>query len=127
MTQKVENLLIENARIMFRNFGGREQQFNSEGDRNFCRYLDPRRAEDLLSRGWNVKYLRAREEDDEPQAYVQVAVNYKKGRPPRVVIVTSRGRLDLGADEVDMLDWADIKCADIIINPYCRSHPTRTG
>lgn len=118
MAQQVDNLMIENARIMFRNFGGREQQYNSEGERNFCIFLEPDQAEDLLKRGWNIKYLRAREEDDAPQAYVQVAVNYKKGRPPRVVIVTSRGRLDLGADEVEMLDYADLKNVDVILNPY---------
>lgn len=118
MAQQVDNLMIENARIMFRNFAGREQTFNSEGDRNFCIFLEPGQGEDLQKHGWNIKHLRAREEDDEPQAYVQVTVNYKKGRPPRIVIITSRGRLDLGADEVEMLDYADIKNIDVILNPY---------
>jgi hypothetical protein len=114
----LDNLMIENANIMFRNFAGREQAFNSEGDRNFCIFLEPKLAEKLLAQGWNVKQLRAREEDDEPQSYIQVSVNYKKGRPPRVVIITSRGRLDLGADEVEMLDYADLKNVDVILNPY---------
>ncbi len=57
MAQQVDNLMIENARIMFRNFAGREQQFNSQGDRNFCIFLEPDQAEDLLKRGWNIKYL----------------------------------------------------------------------
>lgn len=113
-----DNLMIENAHVMFRNFAGREQPFNSEGDRNFCIFLEAGQAEDLKSKGWNVKTLRVREEEDEPQSYVQVAVNYKKGRPPRVVMITSRGRLDLGADEVEMLDYADIKNIDVILNPY---------
>lgn len=115
---QLEKHMIENAHVIFRNFAGREMTFNSEGDRNFCILLDSKVADDLKSQGWNIKYLRAREEGDEPQAYIQVAVNYKKGRPPRVVIITSRGRLDLGADEVEMLDYADIKNVDVIINPY---------
>lgn len=115
---RLDNLVFEDAQIMFRNFAGIERQFNSAGDRNFVLFLDPKKAEEMKKEGWNVKYLRPREEDDEPQAYIQVAVSYGKGRPPRVVIITSRGRLDLGADEVAMLDFADIKQIDVILNPY---------
>lgn len=113
-----DNLIIENARIMFRNFAGREQQFNSEGDRNFCVFLDTKTAEDLKKQGWKIKQLRSLEEGDEPQQYLPVSVNYKKGRPPRIVIITSRGRIDLGADEVEMLDYADLRNVDLVINPY---------
>lgn len=114
------NLMIENARIMFRNFAGREQQFNSAGDRNFVVFLEPDKAETLREQGFNIKQLRPREEDDVPQSYMSVSVNYGKGRPPRVVLLTKRGqqRTDLGADEVEMLDYADIKNIDIVINPY---------
>lgn len=118
MPQRLDNLVFENARIMFRNFAGREQQFNSLGDRNFCLFLDPKQADEMRAEGWNVKELRAREEGDEPQAYIQVAVNYNKGRPPRVVIITSKNRVELGADEVQMLDFADIKNIDVVLNPY---------
>lgn len=115
---RLDNLVFENAKIMFRNFAGREQTFNSAGDRNFCLFLDPKQADSMREEGWNVKELRAREEGDEPQAYVQVAVNYGKGRPPRVVIITSKNRTELGGDEVAILDFADIKNIDVILNPY---------
>jgi hypothetical protein len=113
-----DNLMIEDARIMFRNFAGREKPFNSEGDRNFCIFLDPELADTLKAKGWNIKTLKPREEDDVPQSYVEVAVNYKKGRPPRVILISSRGRTDLGSDEVDILDYAEIKKADVLLNPY---------
>lgn len=113
-----DNLMIENAQVLFRNFAGMEKPFNSEGDRNFCVILDPDQAEDLKAKGWNVKQLRALEEGDEPKPYIQVSVNYKKGRPPRVILITASGRVDLGADEVKMLDYADVKNWDIVLNPY---------
>lgn len=112
-------ILIEDARIVFRNFAGREGQFNREGDRNFAVLLDDDVADQMEKDGWNVKRLKPREDDEEQhaQAYLQVSVRYK-GRPPRIVLVTSRGRTDLGEDEVEVLDYADIKQVDLIIRPY---------
>ena len=59
-------LMIENAKIIFRNFAGKEGMYNAEGDRNFCVLLEDDLAEQLVKDGWNVKTLRAREEDDVP-------------------------------------------------------------
>lgn len=110
--------LFEGAEVRFRNFRGAPGPFNSEGDRNFCIFLDPERALELEAKGFNVKTLRAREDGDDDRKYVQVAVNYGKGRPPRIMLINSRGRIDLGADEVELLDYADILNWDIVINPY---------
>lgn len=115
---KEDTVLVENADIIFRNFAGREGPYNSVGDRNFCLLLDRELEQRLRREGWNVKELKAREEGDTPRPYIQVTVNYKKGRPPRCVMITSRGRTDLGADEVEIFDYAEIKKADIILNPY---------
>lgn len=116
---KPEAILIENANIRFRNFAGRERDFNSAGDRNFCVFVDPDQAADLKAAGWNVKQLRAREEGDIPQDYLQVKVSYKNAqRPPKCVLVSSGGRRDLGQQEVELLDAVDIKKVDLIVNPY---------
>jgi len=116
--QRVENVTIENTRIMFRNFAGAESQFNAKGKRNFAVPLDPEIATKMIEDGWNVKQLRPREEGDQPQDYVQVEVSYKQ-RPPRIVMITSRGRTALGEDEIDILDYVDIKegGVDLILNP----------
>ncbi len=62
--------------------------------------LEPELAKKLIDEGWRVKQLKPREEDEEGDYHLKVTVNYKKGRPPRCVLITSQGRTDLGADEV---------------------------
>src|SRR4051794_37711385 len=115
-------VLMEGVRIIFRNFAGKEGQYNREGDRNFAVLLDDKIAEAMANDGWNVKWLKPREGDDDgddgTQAYLPVSLNFSKGRPPRVVMITSRGRTTLDEDMVELLDWADITNVDLIVRPY---------
>ena len=112
-------VLMEGVRIIFRNFSGKEGQYNREGDRNFAVLLDEQTAEVMAKDDWNVKWLRPRDEEEEstPQAYLPISVNFK-GRPPRIVLITSRGRTNLDESSVEMLDWADIINIDLIVRPY---------
>lgn len=117
MADDAKTFMIEDAHIIFRNFSGREGQYNREGDRNFAVILDPVIASQMLKDGWNVKYLAAREDGEEDTPYIQIAVNFKN-RPPRVVMITSTTRTPLNEDSVEVLDWADIKVADLIARGY---------
>jgi hypothetical protein len=119
-------LIMEDARIVFRNFEGKEGQYNREGDRNFCVLLEEDLAQDMLEDGWNIKRLKPREGDEIGTAYIQVSVGFK-GRPPKIVMISSRGRTELGQDECVLLDWADILKADLIIRPYHWNVNGRTG
>ena len=114
----VENdIRIEGARIGFRNFSGEEGRFNPKGRRNFCVFLEEDIAKDMKKEGWNVKWLDPREEGDDPQAYLQVKVVFGK-MPPKIVLVTGRGKTRLNEDTVNILDWAEIQNVDLIIRPY---------
>lgn len=121
-------VLMEGVRIIFRNFAGKEGQYNREGDRNFAVLLDENVANVMAEDGWNVKWLRPREDEEgeTPQAYLQVSVNYK-GRPPRIVQITSRGRVNLDEETIESLDWADIQNVDLIVRPYEWSVNGKTG
>ena len=124
-------VLMEGVQIIFRNFAGKEGQYNREGDRNFGVLLPEDVATQMAEDGWNVKFLKPREEDEgdesPPQGWLPVSVNFDKGRPPRVVMITSRGRTNLDGDTVEMLDWADIKNVDLIVRPYEWSVQGKTG
>jgi hypothetical protein len=112
-----DRVVIEDARVVFRNFSGKEGQYNREGDRNFCVLLPEDKARQMLDDGWNIKYLKAREPGEPDQAYVQVSVSYKK-QPPQVVLITSKGRTTLPEDMVEAMDWVDMAYVDVIFNPY---------
>lgn len=124
--QQINNVVLEGVRIGFRNFSGKEGQYNRAGDRNFAVFLEPDIATHMIEEGWNVKQLRPREEGDAPQDYIQVTVGFK-GKPPRIVMVTSKGRTNLGEEEVNILDWAEIRNVDLIIRPYSWEVNGKTG
>ena len=111
------NITIENARIGFRNFSGKEGKYNPAGKRNFCVFLEKDLAETLEEDGWNVRYLRPREDDEEPQAYLQASVAFGNV-PPKIIMISSRGKTPIGEDEVNILDWAEIANVDLILRPY---------
>jgi hypothetical protein len=113
-------VMMEGVRIIFRNFSGKEGQYNREGDRNFAVLIDNDVANAMSEDGWNVKWLKPRETDEEgtePQAYLPVSVNFR-GRPPRIVLITSRGRSNIDEHSVETLDWVDILNVDLIVRPY---------
>jgi len=118
MASESTTFMIENAQIIFKNFEGKEGQYNRAGDRNFAVIIpDEKTARKLTKDGWNVRYLQPRDEGDEPTPYIQVAVSYKN-RPPRVVMMTSHARTNLDESSISVLDWANIESCDLICRAY---------
>ena len=115
------NISVENARIGFRNFSGKEGKYNASGIRNFCVFLDEERAEELAEDGWNIRWLNPKDDQDERQAYIQVAVKFdgeNPGRSPKILLMSRNGKTILDEESVAILDWAEIVTVDLIIRPY---------
>ena len=123
---QLQPVVLEERRILFRNFSGEEGRFNAKGQRNFNVLLGDEEAEAMLKDGWNVKYLQPREEGDAPQPRLEVSVHFGKN-PPRVILITSKGKTPLDESMVGILDWADIENVDMIIRPYMWEVNGRTG
>lgn len=126
---KDNTVLMEGVTIVFRNFEGKEGPYNKQGDRNFAVLLDEQVAKDMAEDGWNVKWLKPREDDEgdaEEQAYLPVSLRYDVF-PPNVVLVTSGGRTTLDEKTIEMLDYADILNVDLIVRPYTWEVNAKSG
>ena len=116
-TEQLQPVTLENCRLVFRNFAGEEGRYNAKGQRNFNVLLGDEEAKRMEADGWNVKYLQSREEGEEPQPRLEVSLHFGQN-PPRIVLITSRGKTPLDESMVGLLDWADIVNVDMIIRPY---------
>lgn len=126
MARANNNIVMENARLVFRNFSGEESKFNRSGNRNFCVILDQETADDLIRDGWNVKFLRPREDGEEPTPYLQVTVAFGN-IPPKVVMIAGKTKTPLDEDSIGTLDYAEIANVDLIIRPYNWEVNGKTG
>ena len=121
------NITIKDAKMIFRNFSGKQTDFNEKGNRNFGVLLDDDLAEDLENDGWNVKRLKPREDSERPdyeQPWLPVKVKFDP-YSPIVVLITSAGKCKLDEETVSQLDWTRMKTVDLIIRPY--NYPARNG
>ena len=112
---------FRNAKLIFKNFAGKETQFNMAGKRNFSILIENKEeAERLIADGWNVKKLK--EKPDVPTAWhLKVNVRFDV-RPPKVRTVTTvygkQKCTDVNEATISSLDWMEIEKTDLTIVPY---------
>lgn len=111
-------LEINDARIIHRNFEGRGDKYNREGDRNFAIIIPNQEiADKLIELGWNVKIKPPREEEEEPFMFLPVKIKFN-GRGPQVYLRTGSKLNRLDEESVGVLDQVDIRSVDLDIRPY---------
>ena len=120
-------LQIDDARIIFKNFEGRGDKFNREGDRNFSLLIeDPKTAEALQREGWNVKIKEGRDEDDGPFMRLPVKVKFTD-YGPNVYLISGGRRVELDEESIGCLDNIEIESVDMDLRPYDWDVNGRTG
>jgi hypothetical protein len=129
-------LQIDDARITYKNFSGRGDKFNREGDRNFSLIIPTTDICDALvddknqfGVGWNVKIKDPREEGDEPFMHMKVKVKFTD-YGPNIYLVSGNKKVRLTEDTVGCLDDIYIDHVDLDIRPYddeVNGRPFRTA
>ena len=128
LTFAPKNLLqIDDAKIIFKNFEGRGDKFNREGDRNFSLLIeDPKTAQALIDQGWNVKIKQGRDEDEDDFMRLPVKVKFTD-YGPKVYLISGPNRNELDEESIGCLDNIDIESVDMDIRPYDWEVNGRTG
>lgn len=119
----MNNLIIENAEVIFANFSGKEGKYNREGNRCFSVMVpDTELAMRLKDDGWNIK---ERLENGEPTGkyYINgVNINYDYYIKPIIVYVSNGNEITLTEELLDgkiaaELDGRGAERFDISIRP----------
>lgn len=111
-------LQIDDARIIYRNFGGEGSKYNREGDRNFAVIIPNQEiADKLIEEGWNVKIKPPRDEEEDPFIFLPVKVKFN-GNGPHIYIQSGRSMVKLDEETVEQIDDLDISSVYLDIRPY---------
>lgn len=111
-------LQIDDATIMFKNFSGKGDMYNREGDRKFALVITSKEVADALTKeGWNVKVKPPRTEDEDPLMYMDVKVKFNDFGP-KVYLESGNAVNELNEHTVGCLDRIRIGQVDLDIRPF---------
>lgn len=118
---------IDGRQIIFKNFEGRGDKFNREGDRNFSLRIDNEDTADaLVKKGWNVRIKEGRDEDEGPFMRLPIKVKFTN-YGPNVYLRTGDRVNELNEESIACLDNIEIESVDMDIRPYDWDVNGRTG
>lgn len=123
----MDNLKIENAHIIYKNFAGNRDQYHP-GRRSFSVVLEEADANILEADGWNVRHRPSKADPDEIIHTLPVEARFDNF-PPRVVMIGEMSKRVTFLDEntIGQLDTAAIKNFDLLINPSRWTAAGKTG
>lgn len=118
---------IDGRQIIFKNFEGRGDKFNREGDRNFSLRIDDENTADaLVKEGWNVRIKEGRDEDEGPFMRLPIKVKFTN-YGPNVYLRTGNRVNELNEESIACLDSIEIDSVSMDIRPYDWDVNGRTG
>ena len=123
----MDNLKIENAHIIYKNFSGNRDQYHP-GRRSFSVVLEEADANILEADGWNIRHRPSKADPDEIIHTLPVEARFDNF-PPRVVMIGEKSKRVTFLDEntIGQLDTAAIKNFDLLISPSKWTAAGKTG
>lgn len=130
MNERVPNIVINNARLIFCNFSGAPEKYSRNPGRHFGVVIDdPEQAAALAEEGWNVKtFIPKHQEEGENIVihFIDVKISFDVV-PPTIKLVTNNKPVAIGEEELDTLDNVRINSAKVAIRPYCWEVDGKSG
>lgn len=119
---KIENL--RNRDIIYRNFSGRQTQYNRNGNMKFSIVIDPAMSAKLAKEGWNVKSRPSKNNDEEEFCTLEVRVRFDLSfTRPTILQVARSGRVKVDEHNIANFDDAEFEYADIVLRQYVWTNP----
>ena len=123
----VNNINIEGAIVIWKNFSGERDKFNP-GKRGFSVVIDDAAmAKELRNEGWNVKDRPLQEGADPSEQEWTLPVKLNMNRYTQVWLIVGNHKTLLDENTVAQLDVVDFVNCDISIRPYEWEMGGRTG
>ena len=123
----VNNINIEGATIIWKNFSGERDRFNP-GKRGFSVVIDDEvMADELRQEGWNIKERPLQEGADPSEQEWTLPVKLNMNRYTQVWLIVGNHKTLLDENTVAQLDVVDIIDCDISIRLYEWEMSGRTG
>lgn len=120
-------LSIENLRnrdIIYRNFSGRQTQYNRNGNQKFSIVIDPAMGAKLAKEGWNVKSRPSKNDEEEEFCTLEVRVRFDLSfARPKIKQFTRNGSVVINEHNIANFDDAEFKQADIVLRQYAWTNP----
>lgn len=118
------NVMIDDVRLIWKNFEGRKEVYNEKDKRNFT-FVIPNLelANELINdvnqygKGWNVRIKDPEEPGGDPFITMKVNVSFT-GRGPNVYLISGNNRVKLDEESIGMLDNIRLASASFDIRPY---------
>lgn len=128
MAKKFENILIEDAQIIFRDFKGESGNYPT-----FAVRIPDEYAKELMEIGWPVKQYIPKDEDAEPFYLMNVKVRYHTSSgddfcaPEGIILNINGKKTRIHENTLSTLQTLTIKYADVEIEWYPWKYQNRSG
>ena len=123
-------LVVENAVIMWTNFGGSPTKFNPNGGkRTFDLVLTERIAIMLDNDGWNIKSVRGKNEDDPVLYITEIGVNPRANMSVYLCeeVNGKKYRFRVKPEDLSVLDTYQYSDVALLIRPYVHGRENSAG
>lgn len=125
--REIEDIIVEDAKLHYRNFDGEKSQSNPKGALGLGLILDPAKKDFYYEEGWKIKVKEYDDPDRETRYYIPVTISFDNPKHmPRIGVLNVKRNVisEVKPEQLHLYQRnADIIRYDVIVTPYCWTMP----